>query len=413
MKIDNRIEEVTISSLVYGGDGLARLSDEKAIFIPLCLPGEKVKVRVIEEKNGYARGYPLEYLTKSADRIDPLCKYFGVCGGCHYQILRYEQQLIEKQKIFTEQLERIGGFKNINILPISASPEEWGYRNSLQFSISGDGRKGFQRMGSNEIVVVEECLLAHPEINNLWKQFDFETVPGINRVVIRRGMNDELLMVIEGEDEIPPEFEVDIPISAVYASPYGKVVLAGDNYLNMDVMEKGFYVSGGSFFQVNNLVAGKMVEYILNKLRLSSDMTVMDIYSGVGLFSAFIAPSVRELIGIELSPEACQDYIYNLDEYDNIELFEGSAEIILPDLNKKADTIIIDPPRTGLDRKAVDAILSMSPKTITYVSCDPTTLARDAKRLCAGGYVINEIQPFDMFPQTYHIESITIFTLVA
>ena len=144
-------------------------------------------------------------------------------------------------------------------------------------------------------------------------------------------------------------------------------------------------------------------------LRVSSSTLLLDIYCGVGLFSAFFAPKVKQVIGIEISPAACEDFAINLDEFDNVELYEALAEDVLPQLNIRPDIVIVDPPRAGLDKKALDAILTLNPKTLAYISCDPSTLARDAARLIAGGYTLLEVTPFDLFPQTYHIECISIF----
>ena len=152
-----------------------------------------------------------------------------------------------------------------------------------------------------------------------------------------------------------------------------------------------------------------MVEYLLANLPMSTTDTLLDVYCGVGLFSAFLAPKVARCIGIEIEPAACEDFAANLDEYENVELYEGRAEEILPGLNVQAKVVVVDPPRSGLDRKALDAIVAMKPDLLAYVSCDPATLARDAGRILAGGYSLEKVTPFDLFPQTYHIESISIF----
>lgn len=147
---------------------------------------------------------------------------------------------------------------------------------------------------------------------------------------------------------------------------------------------------------------------MLDSLPLPAE-TILDVYCGVGLFSAFLAPNVKRLIGIESSPSACEDFVINLDEFDNVELYEALAEDALPVLDIHPEVILVDPPRAGLDRRALDAILALKPRTLAYVSCDPSTLARDARRLIAGGYHLKQVTPFDMFPQTYHIESISLF----
>ncbi|MGD8456820.1 MAG: methyltransferase, partial [Anaerolineales bacterium] len=159
--------------------------------------------------------------------------------------------------------------------------------------------------------------------------------------------------------------------------------------------------------QVNTPVAAKMVEHLLEQLPLTPSTTLLDVYCGVGLFSAFTAPRVGRLIGIESNPNAVDDFAVNLDAFDHVEIYQAPAEEVLPTLEVEADVILVDPPRAGLSREVLDAILKLHPAVLAYVSCDPATLARDAKRLTAGGYTLEHITPFDLFPQTYHIESVS------
>ncbi|MCJ7700034.1 MAG: hypothetical protein MUO62_00485, partial [Anaerolineales bacterium] len=203
------------------------------------------------------------------------------------------------------------------------------------------------------------------------------------------------------------ELVVDLRISVVHSGPGGSLVLAGDDFIDIDASGRPFQVSAGSFFQVNTSMAGLMVQHILENLPIPEEATLIDAYCGVGLFSAFLAPHVERLIGIETSAAACQDYGVNLDEYDHVELYEAPVGDVLPALNVKPDVILVDPPRSGLDRSSLDGILSLAPESLVYVSCDPATLSRDARRLNEGGYNLKQITPFDLFPQTYHIESIS------
>jgi len=185
--------------------------------------------------------------------------------------------------------------------------------------------------------------------------------------------------------------------------------MAGETFLPMEVNGRVFRVSAPSFFQVNTAMAEKMVSYLLETLPLSSETTLLDVYCGVGLFSAFFAPRVGRLIGIESSAAACEDFAANLDEFDSVELYEAPAEIALPALEANPDVAVVDPPRAGLDRRALDALIRLAPSILAYVSCDPSTLARDAARLSKGGYRLESLAFFDLFPQTYHIETISIF----
>jgi 23S rRNA (uracil1939-C5)-methyltransferase len=187
--------------------------------------------------------------------------------------------------------------------------------------------------------------------------------------------------------------------------------MSGNYYQVMEILGRPFRVSAGAFFQVNNAVAEAMVQHILDTLPefvpLSAQTVLLDVYCGVGLFSAFLAGRVGKLVGIEASPQACEDFVVNLDEFDNVELFEAPAETVLPVLDDEPDVILVDPPRAGLDTAVLDSIVELAPEVLVYVSCDPATLGRDAKRLTRAGYRLAQITPFDMFPQTYHIESIS------
>ena len=182
----------------------------------------------------------------------------------------------------------------------------------------------------------------------------------------------------------------------------------------MEVLDKTFQVSAGSFFQVNTEMAAKMVGHILERLpeyqTLSPEITMVDVYCGVGLFSAFLAPHVGRLIAIEANPSAASDFEVNLDAFDHVELYEAPAGRALPHLDMRPDLVLVDPPRAGIDRYALDALLKLMPPVLVYISCDPATLARDARRLTKGGYRLEKITPFDLFPQTYHIESISFWT---
>jgi 23S rRNA (uracil1939-C5)-methyltransferase len=192
------------------------------------------------------------------------------------------------------------------------------------------------------------------------------------------------------------------------------VVMAGNDHIIIRVLDRDFKVSAPSFFQVNTKMAEKMMEHLLSALPVTREDTLLDLYCGVGLFSAFFASRAGRVIGIESSPSACEDFVVNLDEFENVDLYEGDAEEILPGLVRQIGNLpytIVDPPRAGLDRHVTDALIQLGPRVIAYVSCDPSTLARDAKRLIEGGYTLKQVTPFDLFPQTYHIESISIFAL--
>lgn len=404
------VQEVEITGMVYGGDGFGRLADGRAVFVPFVLPGERALVELVEEKRGHARGRLVKLLQAAETRIQPRCAHFGACGGCHYQHTPYEEQLRIKEHVVREQLMRIAGVENPPVKPIVPSPAPWNYRNAIQFHLDPTGKLGFQEAGSHRVVAVRECHLPEETLNEAWPLLDLEPLPGLERVSLRAGAGDNLLLALEGNADAMPEFSVDFPISAVYLGPAGAMVLAGDDGLVLEVLEKPFRVSAGSFFQVNTPQAGAMVRHLLDRLPLTAGTTLVDVYCGVGLFSAFMAPRVKRCIGVELSESACEDYAANLDACDNVELYVGAAEDVLPALDVQPDVVLVDPPRAGLERAALDAIAALAPRTLAYVSCDPSTLARDVKRLLAAGYRLDEITPFDLFPQTYHVECVALLS---
>lgn len=404
----NNTYDVRIDRLVYGGDAIGRLADGRAVFVPFAIPGEITRLRLVEEKARYARAELVEVLEPSPKRIAAGCCHFTHCGGCHYQHLSYPDQLSGKSTILQEQLGRIGGLIDIPPVEIVAAPEPWHYRNHVQFHITHEGKLGFQQARSNQTFAIRECYLPEAAINQLWPQVDIEPVPGLERLSIRSGMDQDLMLVLESSAAQTLDFNIEnLAISVVQKSPSGVLVLAGSDHLIMEVSGRRFWVSSTSFFQVNTLQAQGMVNHIMANLPLNETMTIVDVYCGVGLFSAFLASKAKKLVGIELSPEACDDFITNLDEYDHVSLYEASAEEVLGLVNFNPDLIVMDPPREGLGRKTVDGILAQEASYLVYISCDPSTLSRDAKLLASGGYKLMKIAMFDMFPQTYHIESVS------
>ncbi len=404
------IEEVRVDRLAYGGDAVGRLADGRVIFVPYAIPGEVMRVKLVEEKARHARAELLEVLEPSSVRATPHCQHFGSCGGCHYQHMSYPSQLNGKAEILREQLERIGGLTEIAEIKSLAAPEPWYYRNHIQFHLTGEGKLGFQQAHSNQPFAIRECHLPEAGINRLWPQIEIEPITSLERISLRQGADEDLMIVLESSSPEAMDFSIEnLAISVVQVDPVGNVVLAGSDYIKMEILGKWFRVSAGSFFQVNTHQAYTMVKYLLSELPLDETMTVLDVYSGVGLFSAFLAPQVKRLVGIEISPQACEDFTTNLDEFDNVELYEAPAEEVLGHVDFKPDVIVMDPPRAGLGWKTAEIILAQGAKTLAYVSCDPATLARDGKQLTAGGYSLKRITLIDMFPQTFHIESISLW----
>jgi len=403
--------------LTYGGEAMGRLPDGRAVFVLFALPGETVRAFLVEEKKGFARAEMLEVLDASPRRIQPRCAHYQVCGGCQYQHLEYADQIQAKEDIVRDQLMRIGKLAEPPIRPVVRAPMPFNYRNHIQFHLDSQGKLGYKAAGSSQVVAIRECHLPEDALNQVWPLLDFEALPGLERVGLRLGAEDDIQLILESRDPSPPEFTVeDLSLSAVHLSPAGAVVLAGSESLVMEVHGRYFRVSAGSFFQVNTAIAAALVDGLLNGLAeyttLDHRSTVLDVYSGVGLFSAFLAPHIGRLIAVEASPSAVEDFSDSLDEFDNVEVYEAPAETVLPALGvQHPQAIVVDPPRAGLERRALDAIVAMHPEVLAYISCDPSTLARDARRLVESGYALQALTPYDLFPQTYHIESLSFWTL--
>lgn len=406
--------EIILEKLTYGGEAMGRLQDGRAVFVPFGLPGEMVRIQITQEKQNFARGEIIEILKPSSDRITAKCKHFTQCGGCHYQNLTYEKQLLAKADILRDQLQRIGKIENPPVQPTVASPNQWNYRNHVQFHLTDDGKIGFINASGNATVPIEECHLPEAAIDAFRNDLQFESRMNLERVSLRSGTDDDLMLILESETEETPELEIEADISIVHIYEDHPVVIAGSNSLTIQILGKDFHVSAPSFFQVNTPMAEKMVQHLQTQLPITNQpITLIDLYCGVGLFSKFFANKYIKVIGIESAPSSCEDFTINLDEFNNVELYEGAAEEILPALAPQLTEpthMIVDPPRAGIDKFALDAIIEINPQVIAYTSCDPSTLARDAARLIKGGYTLQHVTPFDLFPQTYHIESISIFT---
>ncbi|MDX9992149.1 MAG: class I SAM-dependent RNA methyltransferase [Anaerolineales bacterium] len=407
--------QLTLTTQTYGGQAIGR-HNGRAVFVPFALPGEIVRARIIEERKNFSRAELVEIVKASPARIPPRCLHYAQCGGCHYQHISYADQLTTKTNLLRDQLSRIGKIENPPVREMVAAPEQWNYRNNIQFHLDQNAKLGFISALADparpdaaplNVIPISECHLPEAALNSLWPTLEFEPGTPLQRVSLRAG--DDTLLILESEQPETPAMELESDISVVHLLGEDAIILAGDNYIVIEILGRPFKVSAASFFQVNSAMAAKMVEHLLEVLPTSPTSTLLDVYCGVGLFSAFFAPRVKKVIGIEISPSACEDFAVNLDEFDNVDLYEAPAEDALMQISEYADMVLLDPPRAGLDKSVITAIMQHHPENIAYVSCDPATLARDAARLIAGGYKLKQVTPFDLFPQTYHIESISIF----
>jgi 23S rRNA (uracil1939-C5)-methyltransferase len=396
--------EILIEQQIYGGAGLGHLSDGKVVLSPFTIESELVSLEEIYEKNNTQTAIPHEILRRSEHRIEAPCPYYGICGGCQYQHIKYQHQLTIKREILNSQMERLAGLKHLPIEDTIPSKNSMAYRNHVQLHLDPDGHPGFQKALSHEVIPVEKCLILEETLNELLKTMAFEPSSELERVAIRDDQVGIPLVYLNGKSNNPPEFEVDFPLNVVYRGPAGEILLSGDGYNLFEIKGKSFQVSSGSFFQTNRDIAGAMVDLLLKRTPENNDV-IMDLYCGAGFFSSFLAERTGKLVGIESSESACNDFAVNLDMHDHVELYQGNVEDILPELDVHPDLVVVDPPRAGIAQKAIKSLMNIQPARLVYISCDPSTLARDLKFMHNAGYMVESMVPLDMFPQTYHIET--------
>lgn len=407
--MSGEVLELTVEGMAYGGDAFGREPGGRMVFVPFAAPGEHVRVRLVEVHRSWARAVLQKVLEPSPVRTEPRCLHFGVCGGCHYQHLSYPAQLEIKAAIVRSQLVRLGGFEAPAVQPVVPSPSPWNTRNHLQFSLSLEGRLGFQQAGSNRVIPIEECHLPEPVLADLWPRLDLEPIPHLERVSLRAGSGEVTLIVLEGQGTPEVEAHLDVETSLVWLGPRGTTILAGADHLLHQVLGHTFRVSAGSFFQVHTALTAALAQQILVLAAPMPGQTIWDLYAGVGLFSAFLARAGAAVVAVEQSESACRDFEINLDAFDDVSLYAGPVEWALPTLSASPHTVIADPPRSGLGPQVAQALIELGVPRIVMVSCDPATLARDGQRLARAGYALRTVVPFDLFPQTYHIETVSLW----
>ncbi|MDH7490058.1 MAG: 23S rRNA (uracil(1939)-C(5))-methyltransferase RlmD [Anaerolineae bacterium] len=408
MNSESELRTLRVESLAHLGAGIAR-DDGKVVFVPYTVPGDVVRARLIEDKPRFARAVLEEVIEPSPHRVEPLCPYFGDCGGCQWQHIAYPMQTQYKSRIMGEQLEHVGKLTGVDVCETVGMADPWGYRNSARLTVGSDGTLGFQRAESHEVVAVEDCLILHPSLRELLRTLDVE-FPELMALTLRAGVRTgERMVVLETAGDEPPEIEVDIPVSCALALEDGSVAtLIGETAIHEVVAGRRYRISPTSFFQVNTVGAERLVEVVARALDPQGWERLLDLYCGVGLFGLSLAGRVGEVVGVESAPSAVADALANAEGMDNVTLVEGLVEEALPQLEGGFDLAVVDPPRGGMDPAALGALVEKRPRRIAYVSCEPTTLARDCAALVGAGYRLRWVQPVDMFPQTYHIESVAL-----
>jgi 23S rRNA (uracil1939-C5)-methyltransferase len=426
--------QLTIEKLVYRGDGLARLPADKngggkAVFVPFVLPGETIEATLVEHKPGFSRARAGEILKPSPRRLEPRCPYFQRCGGCHYQHTDYEHQLAIKAAILRENLRRIGKLDLELELRIHPSPP-WNYRNRTRLRVRAapEFALGYYRLHSRDLLPVEQCPISSALINRaiaaFWQLGGAGKVPaGIQEIEFFANAEDtQLLAEVHGRQEIAEMTEPFLAeMKAVLPEICGAVLLearppgaqnqghlrrlgaGGETRLSYQTQFARYRVSAGSFFQVNRYMTDELVEIVTSN---RAGHTALDLYAGVGLFSSVLHRKFRRVIALESSPTSYADLRYNSPP--NVKAVLAAAELYLENAAGKLrpELIVVDPPRSGLGEKVIRALVKMNPSRITYVACDPATFCRDLVRLLNFGYRVEGAHLLDMFPQTYHMESV-------
>lgn len=444
---------LTIEKLIYGGDGMARLptgsrsGDDrgrgKAVFVPFVLGSEKIEASITEQKPGFARAKADSIIEASRHRVQPACPYFDRCGGCHYQHASYEHQLEIKKEILRENLRRMAKLDLQAEIKVHPSPP-WNYRNRsrLQVQTHPEFATGYFKLASHELLAVEECPISSPLINRgiaaLWQSGRSGKAPGgVREVEFFANADDTQLLVdvscvgearraavrLWAEELRAATPEIAGVVAFREAHPgdrkpgaQEKLVSVGADHLTFHTQPAQYRVSAGSFFQTNRHLTDELVRVVTQG---QSGELALDLYAGVGLFSTVLARDFDHIVSVESSPTSAGDLSYN--QPSNGEVVKATTEQYLARAEKtgrvgkgavvtpipnKPDLAVVDPPRSGLGDRVARLVATLGAPRVTYVSCDPATLARDLVPLLAAGYRVEQVHLLDLFPQTYHLESV-------
>ena len=428
--------------MIYGGDGLSRLpADEqgqgKAVFIPFVLPGEKVEASITEQKPGFSRAQSEAIIQLSPQRVEPVCPYFSSCGGCHYQHASYEHQLEIKREILRETLRRTAKLDWPVDIQVHPSPP-WNYRNRSRLKVQStpEFQAGYFKMASHELLPVEVCPISSPLINQgiaaLWLSGRNGRVPpGVDEVEFFANSDDTQLLVevsAKPDSRRAPLRQWAEDFRASIAEIVGVVVsreqkggtsertlTVGTDHLIYQTGRAAYRVSAGSFFQTNRYLTDELVNIVTNG---QSGELALDLYAGVGLFSTALC-DIRHIVSVESSQTSTGDLSYNLPSSAEAvratieQYLSGSAKTrragkgaVFPHPAVRPDLAVVDPPRSGLGARVARMLVTLGAPCVVYVSCDPVTLARDLVVLLAGGYRIEQVHLVDLFPQTFHLETV-------
>ncbi len=427
-----RHADVIIESVAQGGDGVGRLPDGRAVFVRGGCPGDIVTIEVTEEHARFARAAVVSVDSPSPHRVEPACPYFGTCGGCQWQHIGYEEQLAAKRRIVSDALRRIGHLGSADVERVVPSPERYGYRNRIELSVGGGASRvdlGFMRAGSNDLLPIDRCPLLPPSAAGLPKALAgalrFATsrgATGVERAVLRVAEAGQVSVdVWTSGGPFPRGAVARIITSATDADSISRVIvkgridlrdvsnvetLAGPGWWSERLGRDTYRVSPPAFFQNNTAAAVVLRTIVTDAAYADGTSRVADLYAGVGTFTIPLARAAGEVVAVEGSRFALGNLRENLERAGlDATVVPGDASYALGDLGY-LDAIVVDPPRAGLSPRALSALIDAEAKRIVYVSCDAATLARDLGALAGAGYRALRVQPVDLFPQTYHVETV-------
>ena len=378
--------EVEVERILPGGMGLAHAGG-KTVFVSLAAPGDRVRVQVEREQGNVLFASIVEIIAPSPVRIEPPCPYFGRCGGCDFQQLTYEAQLAAKSEMIRDCLHRIARLEGVPEIVVTPSPNDWRYRMRAMWQIDQDERTiGYYERGSRRVCDVVDCAVLRPELQEKleqvrateWNQFP----PDLKH-----------LDVVAGENGVS-----FAPAFADFETRELSFRIRGEIY----------HYNAQSFFQINPSLLVPLIEFALDD---ASGESALDLYSGVGLFTLPLSRQFKKVVAVESNPTAVRFARRNLQNTNARVIAAGVAEWIRSAPMRDVDFVLLDPPRAGAESAVIKGILDLHPSQISYVSCDPATLARDLKKLLAGGYTIRSIRGFDLFPQTHHVETVVYLIL--
>ncbi|QEK13580.1 23S rRNA (uracil(1939)-C(5))-methyltransferase RlmD [Crassaminicella thermophila] len=442
----DQIYSMKIEDIGHKGEGIGKI-EGFTVFADGGIVGDLVKVKITVVKKNYAVGKIIKIEEPSPDRIDPICSIAYVCGGCQIQHMDYSGQLRIKEKKVKDNLERIGKLKNVTIHKVLGMTNPYRYRNKAQFPVGTADKSviGFYKRKTHDIVDIETCHIQHDVNDKIIKiirdyinkhkisTYDEKTGKGLIRHILTKvgfTTGEIMVVIITNGKNLPNKGELiealldEIPqIKSIVQNINTKrtnrilgqecITLYGEDKIVDYIGDLKFNISPLSFFQVNPIQTKVLYEKALEFADLNGEETVYDIYCGIGTISLFLAQKAKYVHGIEIVDEAIQDAKENarINGIENVNFYTGAAEEVVPKLYEKglkADVVVLDPPRKGCDEKVLDTIVNMNPERIVYVSCNPSTLARDLKYLDEKGYKAVEVQPVDMFPHTMHVESVVL-----